>query len=74
MKCIIDIGIVCMDQSLYSYSLCAAIPLMLFFGFHMLLARTPDKKIYSNFLLSRRLMGIAMLVQFTILKVVFRKR
>ena len=51
-----------MDQSLYSYSLCAAIPLMLFFGFHMLLARTPDKKIYSNFLLSRRLMGIAMLV------------
>lgn len=51
-----------MDQSLYSYSLCAAMPLMLFFGLHMLLARIPDKKIFSNFLLSRRLMGIAMLV------------
>ena len=51
-----------MDQSLYSYSLYVAIPLMLFFGCHMLLARVPEKRIYSNFLLSRRLMGTALLV------------
>mgnify|MGYP003473650412 CR=1 FL=1 len=52
----------CMDQSLYSYSLCISLPLMLFFGFHMLLARVPEKKIFSNFLLSRRLMGTALLI------------
>lgn len=51
-----------MDQSLYSYSLCAAIPLMLFFGFNMLFARVPEREIFRNFLLSRRIMGIAMLV------------
>ena len=51
-----------MDQSLYRYSLYIAIPLMLFFGFHMLFARVPDKKIFSNYLLSRRLMGIALLI------------
>lgn len=51
-----------MDQSLYSYSLCMALPLMLFFGLHMLFARTPEKKIFANFLLSRRLMGTALLM------------
>ena len=51
-----------MDQSLYRYSLYAALPLMLFFGFHMLLARAPEKKVFSRFLLSRRLMGAALLV------------
>ena len=51
-----------MDQSLYRYSLYIALPLMLFFGFHMLLARTPEKKIFSSFLLSRRLMGTALLL------------
>lgn len=51
-----------MDQSLYSYSLCMALPLMLFFGLHMLFARTPEKKIFANFLLSRRLMGTALLI------------
>lgn len=51
-----------MDQSLYSYSLFLSLPLMLFFGFHMLFARTPDKQIFSNFLLSRRLMGSALLI------------
>ena len=51
-----------MDYSLYRYSLYIALPLMLFFGFHMLLARTPEKKIFSNFLLSRRLMGTALLI------------
>lgn len=52
----------CMNQSLYSYSLCIALPLMLFFGCHMLLARVPEKKIFANFLLSRRLMGVALLI------------
>lgn len=51
-----------MNQSLYSYSLCLSLPLMLFFGFHMLFARTPEKKIFANFLLSRRLMGTALLI------------
>ena len=35
---------------------------MLFFGFHMLLGRTPEKKVFANYLLSRRLMGIALLI------------
>lgn len=51
-----------MDQSLYIYSLFLSLPLMLFFGFHMLFARTPDKQIFANFLLSRRLMGSALLI------------
>lgn len=51
-----------MDQSLYHYSLCIALSLMLFFGFHMLFARTPEKKIFDSFRLSRRLMGTALLV------------
>ncbi|MGN1263230.1 MAG: AraC family transcriptional regulator, partial [Prevotella sp.] len=51
-----------MDHSLYNYSLFISMPLMLFFGLHMLFARTPDKKIFSNFLLSRRLMGLALLI------------
>ena len=51
-----------MDQSLYSYSLCAALPLMLFFGFNMLFARVPERKIFDKFLLSRRIMGTAMLL------------
>lgn len=51
-----------MNQSLYSYSLCIALPLMLFFGFHMLLARVPEKKVFANFLLSRRVMGTALLI------------
>lgn len=32
-----------MDHSIYSYSLCIALPLMLFFGFYLLFGRTPDK-------------------------------
>ena len=51
-----------MDQSLYSQSLQIALPLMLFFGCHMLLSRTPDKKVFCNYLLSRRLMGAALLI------------
>ena len=51
-----------MNQSLYHYSRYIALPLMLFFGFHMLFARVPDKKIFSRFLLSRRLIGTALLI------------
>ena len=49
-------------SSLYSYSLCAALPLMLFFGFYFLLGRTPEKAIFENYLRSRRIMGAAMLL------------
>lgn len=51
-----------MSLSLYHYSLYIAMPLMFFFGFHMLFARTPEKKIYSNFLQSRQLMGTSLLI------------
>lgn len=46
----------------YQISLLLALPLMLFFGFHMLSARTPDSRTYRGFLLSRRLMGTALLL------------
>ena len=51
-----------MDFTPYSFSLTIALPLMLFFGFHMIFAKTPEKEIFSNYLLSRRLMGIALLL------------
>ena len=51
-----------MDQSLYSQSLFLSLPLMLFFGFHMLFGRTPEKRVFANYLLSRRLMGTALLI------------
>ena len=35
--------------------------LMLFFAFYFLLAKTPEKPIYANYLRSRRLMGVALL-------------
>ena len=35
---------------------------MLFFGFNMLFARVPERKIFDKFLLSRRIMGTAMLL------------
>ena len=47
---------------IYNYSLCAALPLMLFFGFYFLFARTPEKAIFDNYLRSRRIMGAAMLL------------
>ena len=47
---------------IYNYSLCAALPLMLFFGFYFLLGRTPEKAIFENYLRSRRIMGAAMLL------------
>ena len=51
-----------MEQSIYSFSLCTALPLMLFFGFYFLFAKTPEKKIFKNYLRSRQIMGIAMLL------------
>ena len=51
-----------MDESLYRYSLLLALPLMLFFGCYMLFARVPDREVYSNYLRSRRLMGVALLI------------
>ena len=51
-----------MEHTIYSYSLCVALPLMLFFGFYFLFAKTPEKKIFKNYLRSRQIMGIAMLL------------
>lgn len=46
----------------YSYSLCIALPLMLFFGFYFIFAPVPDKAIFGNYLRSRRIMGTALLL------------
>ncbi len=35
---------------------------MLFFGFYFLFAKTPEKKIFKNYLCSRRIMGMALLL------------
>ncbi|MGM9749052.1 MAG: helix-turn-helix domain-containing protein [Candidatus Cryptobacteroides sp.] len=51
-----------MDETLYRISLLIALTLMLFFGFYMLLAPVPNKKSISNYLKSRRLMGVALLI------------
>ena len=51
-----------MEPSIYSFSLCTALPLMLFFGFYFLFAKTPEKKIFKKYLRSRQIMGIAMLL------------
>lgn len=51
-----------MEPSIYSFSLCTALPLMLFFGFYFLFAKTPEKKIFKNYLRSRQIIGIAMLL------------
>ena len=51
-----------MEPSIYSFSLCTALPLMLFFGFYFLFAKIPEKKIFTKYLRSRQMMGIAMLL------------
>ena len=51
-----------MNIPLYEYSLWTALPLMIFFGAYFLLARTPDKAIFDNYLRSRRIMGCALLL------------
>ncbi len=42
-----------MEPSIYSFSLCSALPLMLFFDFYFLFAKTPEKKIFKNYLRSQ---------------------
>lgn len=49
------------NYTLYDNSLGIALVLMLFFAFYFLLAKTPDKRIFSNYLMSRRLMAGALL-------------
>lgn len=52
-----------MEHPIYSYSLCIALPLMLFFGFYFLLAKIPEKgAIFENYLRSRRIIGVAILL------------
>lgn len=51
-----------MESSIYNYSLCIALPLMSFFGFYFLFAKTPEKSIFENYLRSRRIMGAAILL------------
>ena len=46
-----------MNLPLYEYSLCIALPQMIFFGVYFLLARTPGKAISANYLRTRRIMG-----------------
>ena len=51
-----------MEPSIYNYSLCIALPLMSFFGFYFLFAKTPEKAIFENYLRSRRIIGAAILL------------
>ena len=51
-----------MNHLLYSYSLCIALPLMLFFGLYFFLAKVPGRAIFNNYLRSRRIMGCAILL------------
>ena len=52
---------ICSDKALYNNSLGVALVLMLFFAFYFIVARTPDKRIFANYLRSRRLMAGALL-------------
>lgn len=47
---------------MYEFSLGLALPLMSFFGFYFLFAKAPEKDIFENYLLSRRIMGAALLL------------
>ena len=51
-----------MSQILYGYSLYTALTLMLFFGFYFIAARKPDNPVFSNYIRSRRIMGVALLI------------
>lgn len=50
------------SNTLYDNSLGIALVLMLFFAAYFLLAKVPDKRIFTNYLRSRRLMAGALLV------------
>lgn len=51
-----------MDYGIYKNSLGAALVLMLFFAIYFLVAKTPVKPIFCNYVRSRRIMGVALLV------------
>lgn len=51
-----------MEHSIYSYSLCISLTLMIFFALYFIFAQVPDKTAYANYLRSRRIMGVALLV------------
>lgn len=51
-----------MKLDIYGYSLCAALALMIFFGVWFIVARKPDKPVFGNYIRSRRIMGVALLV------------
>ena len=51
-----------MEQTIYGYSLCATLALMIFFGVWFVVARKPDKPAFGNYIRSRRIMGAALLV------------
>ena len=51
-----------MDFPLYKNSLCLALALMLFFAFYFLIAKAPDKPIFKNYVRSRRVISVALLV------------
>lgn len=50
-----------LDNSIYAHSLGVALVLMVFFAAYFLLAQVPDRRIFGNYLRSRRLMGCALL-------------
>lgn len=51
-----------MENSIYGYSLCSAMALMLFFGLYFIFGRMPDKSAFSNYLRSRKVIGFALLI------------
>lgn len=51
-----------MNITLYNGSLGTALVLMLFFAFYFLVGKTPDKRIFGNYIRSRRIMALALLV------------
>lgn len=51
-----------MNQAVYDHSLGIALVLMLFFAVYFLVGKTPDKPIFANYVRSRRIMGVALLV------------
>lgn len=50
------------NSLMYSYSLCIALSLMLFLGFYFLFEITREKSIFKNYLRSRYIMGVALLL------------
>ena len=50
------------SKTLYDNSLGIALVLMLFFAAYFLVAKVPDKRIFANYLRSRRLMAGALLM------------